>query len=104
MGGCGLDSSGSGWGPVVSCCVYGTASLSFIKWWKYFDQLRSCQILEKDCSKKVVRLNSSWIKWWLLKFNKCVVNKVLIIRPNTTIQIWYISLLLYTATSFGCPD
>jgi hypothetical protein len=33
-----------------------------------------------------------------------VVNKVLNIRPNSTIQISDISLLLYTATCFGYPD
>ena len=30
-------------------------------------------------------------------------HKVLIIRPNTTMQIWYNKLLLFV-TCFGCPD
>jgi len=29
---------------------------------------------------------------------------VLIIRPSTNILIWYINLLLYTATGFCCTD
>ena len=32
------------------------------------------------------------------------LHTVLIIRPNTTVEILRISLLLFTATCFGCPD
>jgi hypothetical protein len=37
--------------------------------------------------------------------SRCIfLIKVLIIQPDTTVQIQYISLLLYTATCFGSPD
>ena len=42
-----------------------------------------------------------------VKFGSCIVclsSKVLIIWPNTTTQIWYSNLVLYTTTRFRCPD
>jgi len=39
---------------------------------------------------------------WVTPCQCIFLNKV--IRPNTTIQIYYMCLLLYITTCFGCPD
>jgi hypothetical protein len=46
-------------------------------------------------------IRQSWVT-----SSRCVfhIDKVLITRPNTITQIYYIIPLLYTATCFGCPD
>jgi len=49
-----------------------------------------------------------YIYIYYLISSPCVfhIDKVFIIRPNknTTVQMQYISILLYNAACFGCPD
>jgi hypothetical protein len=44
----GLDSSGSGQGSMICCCERGNELLSFIKSWKFLEQLSNCWLLKKD--------------------------------------------------------
>jgi len=37
VGGCGLDTSGSGYGPVVGCCAHGNEHSGSIKGREFFD-------------------------------------------------------------------
>jgi hypothetical protein len=39
VGICGLDSSGSGEGPVADCCERGNELSGCIKWWEFLDEL-----------------------------------------------------------------
>jgi hypothetical protein len=37
MGKCGLDSTGSGWGPVVGCCEHGNEPSGSVRGGEFFD-------------------------------------------------------------------
>jgi hypothetical protein len=39
---CGLDSSGSGWGPVADCCEHGNEPSNSIKGGDFLDWLSDC--------------------------------------------------------------
>jgi hypothetical protein len=45
---CGLDSSGTGWGPVVGFCEHGNKPLASMKGGEFLDQLSDCWLLKKD--------------------------------------------------------
>jgi hypothetical protein len=42
MGWYGLDSSGSGWIPVVGSCEHGNEPLGSVKYWEIIEELRDC--------------------------------------------------------------
>jgi hypothetical protein len=42
VGRCGLDSSGSGYGPVEGACEHSNEILSYIKGSQFFDYLNDC--------------------------------------------------------------
>jgi hypothetical protein len=48
LGTCGLDSSGSGYGPVAGCCENGNEPSGSIKGGEFLDSLSDCQLLNKD--------------------------------------------------------
>jgi len=50
VGGCGLDSSGSGQGQVASCCEHGNEPSGTIKGREFIGYLSDCQLLKKDCT------------------------------------------------------
>jgi hypothetical protein len=45
---CGLNSSGSGQGPIVSSCKHGNEPSGSIKCWEFLERLSNCSLLEKD--------------------------------------------------------
>jgi hypothetical protein len=49
-----MDSSGSGQRQVMGSCGCGNEHSGTIKCRKFFDQLRTCQLLRKDCSIELV--------------------------------------------------
>jgi len=48
VGRCGLDTSGSGLGPVAGCCEHGNEPSGSVKGGELLDWLRDCQLLKKD--------------------------------------------------------
>ena len=46
----GLDGCGSGQGEVAGCCECGNEPLVSIKYGEFFQLLRICQLLRKDCA------------------------------------------------------
>jgi hypothetical protein len=48
VGWCGLDSSGSGHGPMVGSCEHGNELPSSIKGGEFLDQLSDNKLLKKD--------------------------------------------------------
>jgi hypothetical protein len=45
---CGLDSSGSGQGPVAGSCEHGNQLSGSIKFWEFLEWLTDCWLLKKD--------------------------------------------------------
>ena len=50
MWGCGLDQAGSGQGQVAGTCEYSNEPSRSIKCREFLDQLRTGQLLKKDCA------------------------------------------------------
>jgi hypothetical protein len=48
MRGCGLESSGSGKGPMAGSCEHGDEPSGFIKWREFLELLSNCRHLKKD--------------------------------------------------------
>jgi hypothetical protein len=46
--GCGLDASGSEWGPVVGSCGHDNELLDPIKCSEFLDWVSNCRLLQKD--------------------------------------------------------
>jgi hypothetical protein len=45
---CGVDSNGSGWGPVAATCEHGTESSASIRGGEFIGQLTECQPANND--------------------------------------------------------
>jgi hypothetical protein len=50
MGTCGLDASGSGYGPVAGFCEHRNESSGSTEGGEFLDKLSDCQLLKKDYS------------------------------------------------------
>jgi hypothetical protein len=58
VGGCGLDSSGSGQGPMAGSCEHDSEPSGCMKGRKFPDQISDDQFLKKDSAQELVYLLS----------------------------------------------
>jgi hypothetical protein len=69
----GLDSSGSGQGPVADCCERGNEPLGSIKDGEFLDWLSDCLLLKKDSAPW------SWLVGWFFIALLYLLHKLLVL-------------------------